>query len=224
MAQLGELETLQSRTTRLAIDDLWARYALAPLSSTLSDRPQYGLSVRARPNGKGLGMLKMNCIDDGMLRTSDLDRIEDESCEPSAFVLEPGDILFNRTNSAELVGKSAVFRGAGEPITFASYLIRLKCDRKHEPDYICEILNSHKGRVFVEEAMGRAIGQVNVSASKLAAFEIPHAPLKEQCSVVASLGAGRKAIEAARAKAQAQLSELSALESALLRAAFSGAL
>lgn len=99
-------------------------------------------------------MLKMNCIDDGNLRTNDLDRIEDESCDPSEFELEPGDILFNRTNSAELVGKSAVFRGAAEPITFASYLVRLKCDRKHAPDYVCEVLNSHKGRPLLKKRWG----------------------------------------------------------------------
>jgi type I restriction enzyme S subunit len=222
--QLNELDRLQSRTTWLAIEEIWGRHDSAPLSSMLAERPQYGLSVRARPNGEGLGMLKMNCIDEGTLRTNDLDRIEDESCEPSGYVLEPGDILFNRTNSAELVGKSAVFRGAAEPITFASYLIRLKCNRKHEPDYICEVLNSHMGRAFIERAMGRAIGQVNVSASKLAAFELPDAPLAEQRTLVASLTDCRKAIEAARATATAQLAELTALESALLRAAFSGVL
>ena len=65
-------------------------YARAPLSSMLAQPPQYGLSVRARPNGKGLPMLKMNCIDDGKLRMDDLDRIVDPSVDAREYVLQPG--------------------------------------------------------------------------------------------------------------------------------------
>jgi type I restriction enzyme, S subunit len=185
--------------------------ARAPLSSMLAQPPQYGLSVRARPNGKGLAMLKMNCIDDGKLRMDDLDRIEDPSVDAREYVLQPGDILFNRTNSAELVGKSAVFCGAALPITFASYLVRLRCDARHDPDYVCLALNSHIGREFVRQAMGRAIGQANVSASKLSAFCIPDPPLSEQRRIVAALNERRSAVRAANHKTERSLEDLDRL-------------
>ena len=72
--------------------------------------------------------------------------------------------------------------------------------------------------------MGRAIGQVNVSASKLAEFRIPAAPLDEQIAIVSVLDAHRAAIAEAASDVKGQIDELGRLDGALLRSAFSGAL
>jgi type I restriction enzyme S subunit len=120
------------------------------------------------------------------------------------------------------VGKSAVFKST-EKITFASYLVRLRANQHFDPDFLCIVINSGRGRRFVVEAMGRAIGQVNVSASKLATFRIPAPPLREQRLVVEALGKIVAALDNMQRASGKRLAELNALDSALLGDAFSGA-
>ena len=69
----------------------------------------------------------MNCQDDGRVRFRDLQYVDVDEATFSAFRLEEGDLLFNRTNSIEHVGRTAIFEGAKEAV-FASYLVRLKVD------------------------------------------------------------------------------------------------
>ena len=90
---------------------------------------QYGTSEKANTHGKGFAVLRMNNIKDGELALTDIKHIELPQRETDKLQLKKGDILFNRTNSKELVGKCAVFHEE-TPWVFASYLIRVRLDEQ----------------------------------------------------------------------------------------------
>ena len=92
-------------------------------------------------------------------------------------------MLFNRTNSPELVGKTAVFKGENEAI-YAGYLIRVRCSEKLLPDFLNYCLNGPTGLHWRWEVKTDGVSQSNINATKLAAFEIGLPPIKEQREIV----------------------------------------
>ena len=85
----------------------------------------YGTNVALAEDG-AVPVLRMNNIQDGKVDTTDVRRGDLTDADMRALDLVPGDILFNRTNSLDLVGKIAVVRDLPQPISFASYLVRLR--------------------------------------------------------------------------------------------------
>jgi type I restriction enzyme, S subunit len=141
---------------------------------------QYGLSEKASENPIGIPMLRMNNINDGELIVDDLKYISIDKHEKEKYLLEIEDLLFNRTNSKELVGKTAVFNLKDE-YTFASYLIRLKFDlRKVNVNFVNYLFNSPIGRVQIDLISRQGLGQANVNAQELQDFIFPIPDLKIQ--------------------------------------------
>jgi restriction endonuclease S subunit len=143
---------------------------------------EYGTSQRCDATS-GVPVLRMGNIQDGSLDLSDI-----KYCDPDEeihrLLLQDGDLLFNRTNSPELVGKSAVFHEVGE-MSFASYLIRVR----FEPtiavsDYVNYWLNSAWGRAWAQLAKTDGVSQSNINGSKLALMPIPLPPIAEQHVIV----------------------------------------
>jgi type I restriction enzyme S subunit len=89
------------------------------------ERTDYGTSQKAHQHPDGIPVLRMGNIQDGRIDLSALKFVPVEAEGLPDLLLAPGDLLFNRTNSFELVGKTAVFRET-LPCTFASYLIRVR--------------------------------------------------------------------------------------------------
>jgi len=153
---------------------------------------------------------------------NDLTYVNLDAVTLAEYAVKPGNLLFNRTNSAELVGKSAVMK-ENRPAVFASYLVRFRMrEEMADLDFVCEIINGPLGRTYINQHMGRAIGQVNISAGKMHDFLLS-CPLKsEQRRIMTKIAElGRHADGAARA-ATAQLAAIDALPAALLSAAFRG--
>src|SRR5439155_12810055 len=98
-----------------------------------------------------------------------------------------GDVLFNRTNSAELVGKTTVYHGTPEPCSFASYLIRVRLCKHSVPELLAYYLNSIHGRTWIKTVVSQQVGQANVNGSKLQALAVPVPPLAEQHRIVAEV-------------------------------------
>lgn len=139
---------------------------------------------------------------------TDLKYINIEGNKKKLLLLEKGDILFNRTNSKELVGKCEVFKEDGEWI-FASYLIRVRLDKdKALPDFVSEFLNTKAGRIQIDRISRQIIGMTNVNAEELRDLLIPLPPLPIQEKLVEEM-------ERARESRRRKLSEADALLSTL---------
>ncbi|MGD1699936.1 hypothetical protein [Dapis sp. BLCC M229] len=101
---------------------------------------RYGISDSIRGEGE-FKIMTMGNIQDGKVLIPESGSLESV---PQKLILEYGDLLFNRTNSLELVSKVGLFQGTKEDkVSFASYLVRLKANDNANPVYLNFLLNSH---------------------------------------------------------------------------------
>lgn len=190
-----------SQAARAGADLSQGEYPIVELGSVL-ELVQYGTSEKANSKGEGVPILRMNNIVDGVLDTKDLKYIDLPEKERARLLLRDGDILFNRTNSKELVGKCAVFHEEGEYV-FASYLIRLRAaTAKVLPDFLTFAVNSPIGRTQIDALSRQIIGQANINTDELRSLQIPLPPLMAQHAIMQRVEEGRAAIAREREKAR----------------------
>jgi len=183
---------------------------------------QYGTSEKANELDQGLPILRMSNLVDGQIHWNNLKFIKLPDTEEKKYTIKKYDILFNRTNSVELVGKTAVFDGKRQAV-FASYLVKFEViENIVDPYYICYYINSCKGKSFIQANLTRAIGQANISASIMHKMPIPFPPLAEQKRIVAYLTEKLRESDRLKQTIREQLKAIKQLPSALLQQAFNG--
>ncbi len=181
-------------------DNLKSNYKFARISELIK-YSQYGLSEKADLNSTTIPFLRMNNIQNGELNVEDLKYINLSAKQKENYLLDYGDILFNRTNSKELVGKCAVFK-LEQIYSFASYLIRLKLN--HELvnyDYFVILLNSSLGRMQIDATSRQITGQVNINVEELKSFLLPLPSIEIQEKIVKNIEIIKKDIKDLREKA-----------------------
>jgi|GEM_PF-32148 len=183
-----------------------ARWPLRPIGS-LAVRTQYGLSVRGERQGQ-YPILRMNCQEDGSVVMRDLQFVDLDAKTFEDFRLKAGDILFNRTNSYELVGRTAILDKDVDAV-FASYLVRLEVDRNQiDPRFLNYFLNWDVAQGELRKRASRGVSQANISAGKLREFEVPVPPdVEEQAALATVLDAIKHQIEIQKRK-RAMLDDL----------------
>ena len=189
----------------------------------VSYRIQYGTSSKASSDATGIPVLRMGNIQDGDLDLSNLKYLSAQDVDVQKTLLEHGDLLFNRTNSAELVGKCAVFKGAPSRACFASYLIRVSFEG-FLPEFACAYINSEHGRQYISQVRNQQVGQANVNGTKLTAMPIPVPPLGEQRRIVAEVERRLSVAQKAEVSIEANLRRVERLRQSILKQAFSGKL
>jgi type I restriction enzyme S subunit len=151
---------------------------------------QYGTSQKANNRNDGTPVIRMNNIVEGILDLSSLKHIRLSPKERKGLLLEEGDILFNRTNSKELVGKCAVFREKGDYI-FASYLIRIRINIDLAlPEFISFLINSPIGRQQINALSRQIIGQANINNKEIQGLQIPLPNLRIQREIMNRVNKG----------------------------------
>ena len=157
---------------------------------------EYGISTSLGESG--YPVLRMNNLLDGEAELSDL-KFTDAPV-PEHLWLRDGDVLFNRTNSWEHVGRAGIWRGQIESATFASYLVRLN---PHPDKLLPEMLNFWLNWERIQIAMRRqatpAVQQVNINPTNLRS--IPAAfprNLDEQTAITVRISAVREVLNAYR--------------------------
>lgn len=173
-------------------------WPIVPLKTAV-EGTQYGLSVNAGEVGK-YPILRMMNIENGLCVENDIKYLDLSDDDFETYRLEDGDVLFNRTNSYELVGRTGVYALGGEHV-FASYLVRVKVkEDKLDPYYLTTYLNSARGRQQVLSFTTRGVSQSNVNAQNLRRVKIPLPPLDKQKDLLkryqsvlrSSVGAGER--------------------------------
>lgn len=140
---------------------------------------QYGTSKKANET-QGIPVLRMgNITYEGELDPKDLKYVELDELERKKFNLKNGDILFNRTNSPELVGKTTVYDSQSE-MTFAGYLVRARTSEDARPEYISGFLNSSYGKAYLRNQAKSIVGMANINAKEFLKIPIPSANESEQ--------------------------------------------
>lgn len=190
----------------------------------VSSSVRYGTSAKTTEDSNGVPVLRMGNIQEGRLDLSSLKYLPFDHAEFPDLLLNDGELLFNRTNSAELVGKSAIYRGRPTPCSYASYLIAVRLVQGCFPDYLCYYINSVYGRAWVASVVSQQVGQANVNGTKLQALAFPLPPLAEQESIVAEIERRLSVVGELEAAVAANLKRAERLRQAILREAFAGRL
>jgi len=148
---------------------------------------QYGTSQKSYPSENGVPVLSMGNVQDGFVVLGNEKRIPETSEDLPALYLNKFDLLYNRTNSAELVGKTGIYLGEAGMRTFASYLIRLRPSLKwSSAQFLNTAMNSPVFReTQVVPHIKKQTGQANVNGTALKNMLIPLPPLAEQHRIVA---------------------------------------
>jgi len=158
---------------------------LKPLGDYLTEA-QYGISVKGGETGR-YAVLRMTNQREGRISSDNLQYVELMADQFQRFRVERRDILFNRTNSLDLVGRTAIFDIEGN-FVFASYLIRLRPDAKRlRPFFLNHYFNWGETQVRLKSIATRAVSQSNISATRLRGFSVPVPKPDEQDEIVGQI-------------------------------------
>ena len=161
----------------------WDEKSVGELSTDI----RYGTSKPSCENGKYKYLRMNNITSDGHLTLKDTKTISLEGAEYEKAVVRKGDILFNRTNSLEHVGKTCLF-DQDEEMIIAGYLIRVRLNEEVIPEYLTYYLNCDTTKTTLRKLAIGAVHQANISASSLKKVMIKYPKSKvEQEQIVAQI-------------------------------------
>jgi type I restriction enzyme S subunit len=165
----------------------------------------------------------MGNLQNGMIDWQDLAFTSDKA-EIEKYSLNPGDVLFNRTNSPVLVGKTAIYRGE-RPALFAGYLIRVNhIETLVNSQYLNLFLGSHVARQYGNTVKTDGVNQSNINGEKLQGYPFPYCSLVEQCEVVRMLDERLSLTDRLMQDIDVELTKSNAMRQSILKKAFSGQL
>ena len=206
---------------QLALPELPHGWAWSHLGCC-STGPEYGTAAKSSTQGE-IPVVRMGNIQNGRIDWSNLVYTSDKA-EIAQYSLQPGDVLFNRTNSPELVGKTAIYRGE-RPALFAGYLVRVnQIDQVASGPYVAYFLNSPRAREHGKLVKTDGVNQSNINGAKLQEYPFPFSSPAEQAEIVRFLGARLEAAEMLRAEVDASLARAEELRQSILKKAFAGEL
>lgn len=185
----------------------------------LLDSASYGTSEKSGSSGE-FPVLRMNNITrKGEVDLADLKYMDLTTSEHERYLVKAGDVLFNRTNSAELVGKTAMFREQ-TPMAYAGYLIRLRTNANSDPEYLNGFMNTPYTKRVLRGMCKSIIGMANINATEVQSITIAKPPLELQVQYRQRIGA----LLQVKGRHREFLTALDDLFSSLQRRAFRGEL
>ncbi len=155
---------------------------------------EYGTNLSLGDRSAGIPVLRMNNIQDGEFDLSDLKYASAHAVE--RFRLQRNDVLFNRTNSWEHVGKAGIWRSDEVGPAFASYLVRLHCGEALLPEFLHLWLNWAPVQRAIRQFATPGVQQVNINPTNLrrALMAVPNT-LDEQRAIIERVNGVAAAIE-----------------------------
>lgn len=217
LKKLESIEKLNEiELTELPDGWFWERLGLMTLGV------EYGTSAKSQPEGK-VPVLRMGNMQNGKIDWTDL-VYSDNDEEIKQYSLKKGDVLFNRTNSPELVGKTSIIE-TDEKAIFAGYLIRINhLTEITDGRYLTYFLNSMIAKKYGNFVKTDGVNQSNINGQKLINYPFVFCSLEEQKEVANILEQKLTACDQLAAELAKQLKQAELLKQAVLKAAFSGSL
>lgn len=198
--------------------DSWGKKSVGELCISL----KYGTAKKSDASGNVV-VLRMGNLQQGEIDWSDLAYSNDPD-DIEKYKLFPGDVLFNRTNSAALVGKTAIYRGE-HPAIYAGYLIKLDYDHdKIIGDYLNYALNTLDAKKYCNSVKTDGVNQSNINAKKIGAYSFNVPSIPEQEKIVAVIQKLLSKEQQAKEAVEAVLDQIDLMKKSILARAFRGEL
>ena len=213
----GEL-TANWRKQHSVSMDSWEEKCVSEICKNL----KYGTSKKSELNGL-VAVIRMGNLQNGEIDWNNLAYTDDEE-DIKKYSLKKGDVLFNRTNSPELVGKTAIYRGEF-PAIYAGYLIKLDYNENIiNGEYFNYLMNSIRAKEYCQLVKTDGVSQSNINAKKIGAFQIPVPKLEEQTEIVRIIDGLFAKEQQAKELAENVLAKIALIKKAILARAFRGEL
>jgi type I restriction enzyme S subunit len=145
----------------------------------LSKEVKYGTSEKASEIGKHTYLRMNNITYSGYMDFKNLKYVDLPEKDLPKYMVQQGDILFNRTNSKELVGKTGIIT-TDENFVIAGYLIRVRTNELANPYFIWAHLNSKWAKLTLNNMCKNIVGMANINAQELQDIKILKAPIELQ--------------------------------------------
>ncbi len=213
----GELTEQWRKEHGMGVDS-WKRLSIASICSSL----KYGTAKKSEKSGSVV-VIRMGNLQDGEIDWSDLVYSNDKN-DIEKYHLDIGDVLFNRTNSAALVGKTSIYRGE-YPAIYAGYLIKL--DYNHDiiiGDFLNYALNTNNAKEYCNSVKTDGVNQSNINAKKIGAYILSVPTIEEQKQIVYILDNLLASEHQAKQAAESVLAQIDTMKKAILARAFRGEL
>lgn len=183
---------------------------------------EYGTSSKSDNEGL-VPVLRMGNIQNGKIDWDDL-KFTSNVEEIEKYRLNEGDVLFNRTNSPEHVGKTAIYKGERESI-FAGYLIRINYDKdKVNGYYLNYFLNCHIAKKYGNKVKSFGVNQSNINGTKLKGYPFPKTSLEEQSKIVHEIETRLSVCDYILTNVEEGIKKADVLRQSILKKAFEGKL
>ncbi len=196
----------------------WKKKSVAELCISL----KYGTAKKSDASGNVV-VLRMGNLQQGEIDWSDLAYSNDPD-DIEKYKLFPGDVLFNRTNSAALVGKTAIYRGE-HPAIYAGYLIKLDYDHdKIIGDYLNYALNTLDAKKYCNSVKTDGVNQSNINAKKIGAYSFNVPSIPEQEKIVSVIQKLLSKEQQTKEAAEIVLDQIELMKKSILARAFRGEL
>jgi type I restriction enzyme S subunit len=142
---------------------------------------------------------------------------------PAELLLEKYDLLFNRTNSRDLVGKVGIYRGdCDEPVSFASYLVRIRANDDAQPQFLNYLLNSSFVLGAARSEAFLSINQANLNPTRYGELRVPLPDHEEQIRISEALDRTTKSLEASARRIRLAMDRLREYRAALISGVVTG--
>ena len=180
-SQLKKLDSLiKSRFIEMFGDPVqnpkgWKKTELGNLCKEV----RYGTSKPASENGKYTYLRMNNITYEGELDLTNIKSIDISEDELPKCSVRKGDVLFNRTNSIELCGKTCLYK-LDKTMVIAGYIIRVRVSEKLNPQYVSTLFNTKSIKKLLREMAKGAVNQANINAQEMQSIQIPVPPISLQ--------------------------------------------
>ena len=182
-------------------------------------RLDYGISVSSQPDGK-YPVLKMGNVQSGEIVFSKMEFVDEVADE---LLLEHNDLLYNRTNSPDQVGKAALFLGTKrDAVTFASYLVRLRVNHRIIPEFLNFAVNCGGFLAFARRLAIPSVQQSNLNSTRYGRLHIPLPSVAEQRAICDHLNTRMIDIRGVVKTIEAQIAALTAYRKSLIHECVTG--
>ena len=182
------------------LGDIPANWEVLPIKRAFVSM-DYGISESESDSGT-IRLLTMGHLNQGRVTVPSTGGVDEVD---KSLLLEKGDLLFNRTNSQELVGKVGLFAGHPTPVTFASYLVRLQPNSRNISEYLNALLNDVTILSHIRREAIPSLHQSNLNPTRYGRIKVPLPPLNEQASILEHLDKATADIDAAIVNAQRRI-------------------